>query len=147
MCIVHDLVLDRKQKFPAYVCDPLFPCLARGNSFPVKRRRDSEIAPCDFSSASCNPFHRSSPHPAFPACPPPLSFSLPRSVFEAVSFLGEFRSFALEIDGARISREIFEVRFESSRMVNAFDGAEYREGMCYRGLCISFLEDEFDATF
>lgn len=147
MCIVHDLVLDRKQKFPAYVCDPLFLCLARGNSFPVKRRRDSEIAPCDFSSASCNPFHshRSSPHPAFPAPPAPssLSLSLPRSVFEAFAFLGEFRSFALKIDGARerISREIFEVRFESSRMANAFDGAEYREDMCYRGLWILFLED------
>lgn len=49
VCIVHDLVLDRKQKFPAYVCDPLFLRLARGNSFPVKRRRDFEIAPCDSS--------------------------------------------------------------------------------------------------
>lgn len=79
VCIVHDLVLDRKQKFPAYVCDPLFLWLARGNSFPVKRRRDFEIAPCDFSSASCNPFHshRSSLHSTFLVLSPFLSLSPP----------------------------------------------------------------------
>lgn len=100
VCIVHDLVLDRKQKFPAYVCDPLFLRLARGNSFPVKRRRDFEIAPCD--SSLLHPATLSTPiahhytllFPFFHSLSLfPLLSSL-QSVFEAFSFLDEFGFFA-----------------------------------------------------
>lgn len=100
VCIVHDLVLDRKQKFPAYVRDPLFLRLARGNSFPVKRRRDFEIAPCD--SSLLHPATLSTPiahhytllFPFFHSLSLfPLLSSL-QSVFEAFSFLDEFGFFA-----------------------------------------------------
>lgn len=99
VCIVHDLVLDRKQKFPAYVRDPLFLRLARGNSFPVKRRRDFEIAPCD--SSLLHPATLSTPiahhytllFPFFHSLS--LSSPLPlQSVFEAFSFLDKFGFFA-----------------------------------------------------
>lgn len=100
VCIVHDLVLDRKQKFPAYVRDPLFLRLARGNSFPVKRRRDFEIAPCD--SSLLHPATLSTPiahhytllFPFFHSLSLfPLLSSL-QSVFEAFSFLDKFGFFA-----------------------------------------------------